>query len=119
VLALLQFRLIKDSYLPYLCYGILFFTAAFCFASMPIVGIIFPVDTREVMAEGVWQFVFVIFLAYAMMPLQIWEAVLFGIILPTTHVGLTSFCIYRQFQYLAYQQVSLSCLPLTLIYIHI
>lgn len=32
----------------------------------------------QVMAEGVWQIAFVVFLAYAMLPLQIWEAVLFG-----------------------------------------
>lgn len=48
VLGLLQFRIIRDSHLPYLCYGILFFTAAFCFISMPTVGNIFPVDTKEV-----------------------------------------------------------------------
>ncbi|XP_041766991.1 Ca(2+)/calmodulin-responsive adenylate cyclase isoform X3 [Anopheles merus] len=107
VLGLLQFRLIRDSHLPYLCYGILFFTAAFCFISMPTVGIVFPVDTREVMAEGVWQIVFVIFLSYAMMPLQIWEAALFGLILPSIHVGLTGYNIYTgNFQYLAYQQLA-------------
>lgn len=107
ILALLQFRFIRDSHLPYLCYGILFFTAAFCFISMPTVGIVFPVDTREVMAEGVWQIVFVVFLAYAMMPLQIWEAVLFGIILPSIHIGLTGYNIYNEnFQYLAYQQLA-------------
>lgn len=48
VLALLQFRVIRDSHLPFLCYGILFFTAAFCFVSMPTVGNVFPVDTKEV-----------------------------------------------------------------------
>lgn len=48
VLALLQFRVIRDSHLPFLCYGILFFTAAFCFISMPTVGNVFPVDTKEV-----------------------------------------------------------------------
>lgn len=48
VLALLQFRVIRDSHLPFLCYGILFFTAAFCFISMPTVGNVFPVDTSEV-----------------------------------------------------------------------
>uniref|UniRef100_A0A182QFK2 adenylate cyclase n=1 Tax=Anopheles farauti TaxID=69004 RepID=A0A182QFK2_9DIPT len=113
VLGLLQFRLIRDSHLPYLCYGILFFTAAFCFISMPTVGIVFPVDTREVMAEGVWQIVFVIFLSYAMMPLQIWEAALFGLILPSIHIGLTGYNIYTgNFQYLAYQQVRPGALAL-------
>ncbi|EJY58001.1 AAEL017420-PA, partial [Aedes aegypti] len=57
--------------------------------------------------EGVWQIVFVVFLAYAMMPLQIWEAVLFGIILPSIHIGLTGYNIYNEnFQYLAYQQLA-------------
>lgn len=59
------------------------------------------------MAEGVWQIVFVVFLAYAMMPLQIWEAVCFGIILPSVHIGLTAYKIYTDtFQYLEYNQVS-------------
>ncbi|XP_059613050.1 Ca(2+)/calmodulin-responsive adenylate cyclase isoform X3 [Phlebotomus argentipes] len=107
VLALLQFRIIRDSHLPYLCYSLLFFTAAFCFISMPTVGNIFPVDTKEVMAEGVWQIVFVTFLAYAMMPLQIWEAVIFGIILPTIHVGLTGYKIYTgTFQYMEYNHLA-------------
>lgn len=48
VLALLQFRVIKDSHLPYLCYSLLFFTATFCFISMPTVGLHLPVDTNEV-----------------------------------------------------------------------
>lgn len=48
LLALVQFRVIRDSYLPLLCYGIMFFMAAFCFISMPTVGNVFPVDTRDV-----------------------------------------------------------------------
>jgi len=48
------------------------------------------------MAEGVWQIVFVIFLAYAMMPLQIWEAVLFGMILPSIHLGLTAYKMFAE-----------------------
>lgn len=55
VLALLQFRVIRDSHLPFLCYGILFFTAAFCFISMPTVGNVFPVDTKEVSAVLVFR----------------------------------------------------------------
>lgn len=54
VLALLQFRVIRDSHLPFLCYGILFFTAAFCFVSMPTVGNVFPVDTKEVCVYFGW-----------------------------------------------------------------
>lgn len=62
---------------------------------------------EQVMAEGVWQIVFVVFLAYAMMPLQIWEAVCFGIILPLVHISLTVYKIFTDaFRYLEYNQVS-------------
>ncbi|XP_032587862.1 Ca(2+)/calmodulin-responsive adenylate cyclase isoform X6 [Drosophila mojavensis] len=94
VLVLLQCSVIKDHHLPTLCYGILLFTASICIVSMPTVGRAFPVDTREVMAEGVWQIVFVVFLAYAMMPLQIWEAVAFGISLPSVHISITVYMIF-------------------------
>lgn len=58
------------------------------------------------MAEGVWQIVFVVFLAYAMMPLQIWEAVCFGIFLPLVHISLTVYKIFTDsFRYLEYNQV--------------
>uniref|UniRef100_A0A1I8NAQ5 adenylate cyclase n=1 Tax=Musca domestica TaxID=7370 RepID=A0A1I8NAQ5_MUSDO len=106
ILILLQCRVIKDHHLPCLCYGILLFTAAICFVSMPTLGSIFPVDTKEVMAEGVWQIVFVVFLAYAMMPLQIWEAVCFGITLPLVHISLTVYKIFTDaFRYLEYNQL--------------
>ena len=59
------------------------------------------------MAEGVWQIVFVVFLAYAMMPLQIWEAVCFGIVLPLVHISLTVYKIFTDsFRYLEYNQVN-------------
>lgn len=70
-------------------------------------GFDLPVDTREVMVEGVWQIVFVIFLAYAMLPLKIWQAFLFSITLPLFHMGITGFHIYNgTFKYLAYNQLS-------------
>ncbi|XP_067639560.1 Ca(2+)/calmodulin-responsive adenylate cyclase isoform X3 [Eurosta solidaginis] len=106
VLILLQCRVIRDHHLPILCYGILFCASAICIVSMPTLGSIFPVDTKEVMAEGVWQIVFVVFLAYAMMPLQIWEAVCFGIILPSVHISLTVYKIITDsFRYLEYNQL--------------
>ncbi|XP_063703935.1 Ca(2+)/calmodulin-responsive adenylate cyclase isoform X3 [Culicoides brevitarsis] len=106
LLALVQFRVIRDSYLPVLCYGIMFCMAAFCFISMPTVGNIFPVDTRDVMAEGVWQIAFAIFLTYTMLPLQIWEAVCFGTLLPTVHISVTSYnIIIGKFQQFIYQQL--------------
>ncbi|XP_036319586.1 Ca(2+)/calmodulin-responsive adenylate cyclase isoform X3 [Rhagoletis pomonella] len=106
ILILLQCRVIKDHHLPILCYGILLFAAVICFVSMPTLGSVFPVDTKEVMAEGVWQIVFVVFLAYAMMPLQIWEAVCFGIVLPSVHISLTVYKIITDsFRYLEYNQL--------------
>lgn len=72
---------------------------------MPMVENLFLVDTKEVMAEGVWAIVFVIFLAYAMMPLQIWESVSFGIVLPVIHICLTAYQIYTNPIYLQYYQV--------------
>lgn len=48
LLALLQFRVIRDSHIPIVCYGILCFSTVFCFISMPNVGAMFPVDTKEV-----------------------------------------------------------------------
>lgn len=48
ILILLQCRVIKDHHLPILCYGILLFAAAICFVSMPTLGNVFPVDTKEV-----------------------------------------------------------------------
>ncbi|EDW27665.1 GL20407, partial [Drosophila persimilis] len=106
VLILLQCSVIKDHHLPTLCYGILLFTASICVVSMPTLGSVFPVDTKEVMAEGVWQIVFVVFLAYAMMPLQIWEAVAFGIALPSVHISLTVYKIFTDaLRYLEYNQL--------------
>lgn len=53
-----------------------------------------PLIRPQVMSEGVWQIVFVVFLAYSMMPLKIWESAAFGIILPSVHIGLTAYKIY-------------------------
>jgi adenylate cyclase 1 len=112
ILILLKFRIIRDHHLPYLCHVILLFAAAFCVISMPnLSGFDLPVDTREVMVEGVWPIVFVIFLAYAMLPMKIWEAFLFSILLPIGHVGVTGFHIYNgTFKYLAYNQLAANIL---------
>lgn len=60
ILILLQCRVIKDHHLPCLCYGILLFTAAICIVSMPTLGSVFPVDTKEV---NLFILVFFLFLA--------------------------------------------------------
>lgn len=72
-----------------------------------LTGYDLPVDTREVLVEGVWQIVFVIFLAYAMLPLKIWEAFFFSLTLPICHLCVTGFYIYNEtFKYLAYNQLA-------------
>jgi adenylate cyclase 1 len=57
-----------------------------------------------VLAEGVWQVVFVVFLAYAMMPLKTWVAAVFGIILPVLHV-IVAAIFAKEFPSLTWQQV--------------
>jgi len=63
------------------------------------------VETRRVLAEGVWQVVFVVFLAYAMMPLKTWVAALFGLFLPVVHVVVAAI-FAKEFPSLTWQQVS-------------
>lgn len=48
ILALLQFRVIQDSYLLSLCYGILLAATILCVMSMPALNKIIPIDTKEV-----------------------------------------------------------------------
>jgi adenylate cyclase 1 len=68
-----------------------------------------------VLAEGVWQVVFVVFLAYAMMPLKTWIAAVFGIFLPVVHI-IVAAIFAKEFPSLTWQQVfvmvdiSLRCL---------
>ena len=62
------------------------------------------VETRRVLAEGVWQVVFVVFLAYAMMPLKTWVAALFGLFLPIVHI-IVAAIFAKEFPSLTWQQV--------------
>lgn len=123
ILALLQFRVIQDSYLLLLCHGILLAATILCVMSMPALSKIIPIDTKEVklnishtakpvdiereqfflhffvcysqdLTEGVWQVTFVVFVTYVLMPLQVWEAILFGLTLPITHIGLSLFQLF-------------------------
>ena len=64
------------------------------------------VETRRVLAEGVWQVVFVVFLAYAMMPLKTWVAAVFGLFLPIVHVVVAAI-FAKEFPSLTWQQVGL------------
>ncbi|XP_044753181.1 Ca(2+)/calmodulin-responsive adenylate cyclase-like isoform X3 [Coccinella septempunctata] len=102
LLGFLHTRFMQDNYLLWVCYVVLFFLATFCALALPI----FPAGmTAKVAAEGTWQVVFVIFLAYAMMPLKSWITALFGLLLCGAHFAAVA--IYTQdFQQLIWQQMT-------------
>lgn len=117
LLGFINTRLMQDAYLLWVCYAILFFCATFCAVALPLGEIPLPTDdpgggnapvrleTRRVIAEGVWQIVFVVFLAYGMMPLKTWVAAVFGLFLPIVHMTIASIFV-QEFPYLTWQQVS-------------
>ncbi|VEN37499.1 unnamed protein product, partial [Callosobruchus maculatus] len=91
----------QDAYLLWVCYVVLFFLATFCALSLPL----YPTSaTAKVAAEGTWQVVFVVFLAYAMMPLKSYVAAVFGFLLCGSHLAMSSVSA-TEFQDLKWQQV--------------
>ncbi|KAK6620317.1 hypothetical protein RUM44_006718 [Polyplax serrata] len=114
LLAFLNTKLMQDAYLLWVCYAILFFCTTFCAVSLPFspeetFQTALKVETRRVAAEGVWQVVFSIFLAYGLMPLKAWIATLFGILLPAIHITV-SLLFAKEFQHLMWQQLSANVL---------
>ncbi|GLV34234.1 rutabaga [Carabus blaptoides fortunei] len=114
LLAFLNTKLMQDAYLLWVCYAILFFCATFCALALPLgdksqqddIGAgPLRVETRRVIAEGAWQIVFVVFLAYAMMPLKTWVAAVFGFALPIVHVTVSAI-VAGEFLHLTWQQLT-------------
>lgn len=106
LLAFLNTRFMQDAYLLWVCYVVLFFLGTFCALALPL----YPTTstgrvTAKVAAEGTWQVVFVVFLAYAMMPLKSWVAALFGFALCSAHVAVAT-VFATDFPHLMWQQVS-------------
>lgn len=102
LLGFLHTRFMQDAYLLWVCYVVLFFLATFCALALPL----YPASSVDkVAAEGTWQVVFVVFLAYAMMPLKSWVAAIFGVILCAAHVAVTMI-FATDFPHLMWQQVS-------------
>ncbi|KAL3268543.1 hypothetical protein HHI36_007651, partial [Cryptolaemus montrouzieri] len=100
LLGFLHTRFMQDNYLLWVCYVVLFFLATFCALALPI----FPAGlTAKVAAEGTWQVVFVIFLAYAMMPLKSWIAAVFGLLLCGAHFAVVTI-FAKDFSQLIWQQ---------------
>lgn len=95
------FRFMQDAYLLWVCYVVLFFLATFCAIALPL----YPASsTAKVAAEGTWQVVFVVFLAYAMMPLKSYIAAVFGFLLCGAHLAIASL-FSTEFHDLMWQQV--------------
>ncbi|XP_030753255.1 Ca(2+)/calmodulin-responsive adenylate cyclase-like isoform X5 [Sitophilus oryzae] len=102
LLGFLHTRFMQDAYLLWVCYVVLFFLATFCALALPL----YPSsNATKVAAEGTWQVVFVIFLAYAMMPLKSWIAGVFGFLLCSAHVAVSS-VFATDFPHLKWQQLS-------------
>ncbi|CAH1122560.1 unnamed protein product [Ceutorhynchus assimilis] len=102
LLGFLHTRFMQDAYLLWVCYVVLFFLATFCALALPL----YPSSTiTKVAAEGTWQVVFVIFLAYAMMPLKSWVAGVFGFLLCAAHVAVSA-VFATDFPHLRWQQLS-------------
>lgn len=102
LLGFLHTRFMQDAYLLWVCYAVLFFLATFCALALPV----YPSSaSAKVAAEGTWQVVFVVFLAYAMMPLKAWVAAVFGMLLCSAHIAIST-VFARDFPHLKWQQVS-------------
>lgn len=102
LLGFLHTRFMQDAYLLWVCYVVLFFLVTFCGLALPV----YPSSPGKVAAEGTWHIVFVVFLAYAMMPLKTWIAAVFGLLLCSAHIIITTF-LAKDFAYLFWQQVSI------------
>ncbi|XP_059470227.1 Ca(2+)/calmodulin-responsive adenylate cyclase isoform X2 [Neocloeon triangulifer] len=116
LLLLLHTRLMHDSHLLWACYVILFLCTTFCGVALPLgppatmavagtTDYALQFETRRVAAEGVWQVVFVTFVAYAMLPLRTYVAAVFSFLLAATHITLTVI-FAKDFPWLIWQQLT-------------
>ncbi|XP_065567716.1 Ca(2+)/calmodulin-responsive adenylate cyclase-like isoform X2 [Artemia franciscana] len=62
-------------------------------------------------SEGLWQFVFVTFIAYTLLPIPTWMASLYGFLLASVHLAVTCF-IRTAFPALAWHQLTGNCIVL-------
>ncbi|KAK7870562.1 hypothetical protein R5R35_009074 [Gryllus longicercus] len=134
LLAFLNTRLMQDAYLLWVCYAVLFFCATFCAVALPLgpadaaaaaagagpgaagaggagagAGGSLRAESRRVAAEGAWHVVFVVFLAYALMPLRAWVAAAFGLSLGAAHL-LAAGALARDFPHLTWRQLTANAL---------
>lgn len=93
LLILLATKALEDNHLHYVCYIVLFFSAAFVVVGLPVsFGLSEPLGQSGggVEADGMWQAVFVTFLVYAMMPIKTWVALAFSTVIAATHMSVTA-----------------------------
>nr|XP_022918465.1 Ca(2+)/calmodulin-responsive adenylate cyclase isoform X6 [Onthophagus taurus] len=105
LLGFLHTKLMQDAYLLWVCYVVLFFLVTFCALALPV----YPSSQGKVAAEGTWHVVFVVYLAYAMMPLKTWIAGVFGFFICGAHLGVSTI-LAKEFQHLIWQQLSANVL---------
>ncbi|XP_022241827.1 Ca(2+)/calmodulin-responsive adenylate cyclase-like [Limulus polyphemus] len=97
-------KLLKDAHLLALCYVILFFLVTLCIITLPVdIGFHGTWGGHPSAADGVWEIVFVVFLAYTMLPIKTRLALSIGILLPGTHLGVSAVLV-GEFLGLQWQQ---------------
>ncbi|XP_045170613.2 Ca(2+)/calmodulin-responsive adenylate cyclase-like [Mercenaria mercenaria] len=86
-------RFMKESHLGGVCTVIMIFLLGFVVFSLPFdFGSVYedrplPIYTP---VNGVWQIMFIVFVIYSMMPLRTYVAAILGIIIPVSHLIVTS-----------------------------
>lgn len=110
-LVLMQTGHVKDAHLSALCYGVLIISSGLCIVGLPI-----QVSENSTWgagswgqghaaAHGAWEVLFVLFIAYSLLPLKTRVTVCVGVLLPSVHtaVAITSAACYQE---ILWQQVS-------------
>lgn len=110
-LILMQTGHVKDAHLPALCYGVLIFSSGLCIVGLPIQ--VSESNTwgagswgqGHAAVHGAWEVLYVLFVAYSLLPLKTRVAVCVGVLLPTLHTAVAIISA-KAYQEIAWQQVS-------------
>ncbi|XP_076330017.1 adenylate cyclase type 1-like [Tachypleus tridentatus] len=114
---------LKDSHFLVLCYVILFFLVTLCIITLPVnIGFRSTGGGRYSAADGVWEIVFVVFLAHTMLPIKTRLALGIGILLPGTHLGVSAVLVGEflglQWQQLVANGISFFCANMVGLFVH-
>lgn len=110
-LILMQTGHVKDAHLPTLCYGVLVLSSGLCIVGLPVQ--VSESNTwgagswgqEHAAVHGAWEVLFVLFVAYSLLPLKTRIAVCVGILLPALHT-IVAISSINSYQETAWQQVS-------------